>query len=135
MDSTEFLEFLETQETYLPKSVIEYFLRHYGFDEKDDRVVKLIGLATRKFMEEIIIKSRKPLPRSFNQQNNSQQQKKENQPKILTTEDLIGSLKQSGHTIRKLTQNQIPKPEPQQLATKKTYRNTRKRKKTTRRDF
>mmetsp|Transcript_26580 Transcript_26580/g.37032 ORF Transcript_26580/g.37032 Transcript_26580/m.37032 type:complete len:134 (+) Transcript_26580:30-431(+) len=85
---------MEDYEPTIPDAVVTHYLEKVGFNTKDKRIVRLVALATQKFLYEIIHDALQ-----YNKLAEKKDQK--NKGRVLKMEHLALSLKQHGINVVK----------------------------------
>ncbi len=96
----EFLESLERVKPVVPEALVAYYLQKAGFQTQDPKVLRLVGLATQKFLSEVCYDTMKVFEI---RQSSSKKDAETNKDlkMVFTTEDLACSLKEYGIDIKK----------------------------------
>ncbi|CAJ0827918.1 7106_t:CDS:2 [Entrophospora sp. SA101] len=95
---TDILLITDKLEPLIPDSVTEYFLTRSGFSCDDDRIMRLMSIATQKFIADIATdafqycKIRQQSRKNFGKQRNKT---------VLTLEDLSAALSEYGINVKK----------------------------------
>lgn len=50
----ELMQYVEDEEPTVPDELVRYAMRRAGVDVRDDRVLRVVGLAARKFVAEVL---------------------------------------------------------------------------------
>ncbi|XP_075153555.1 TBP-associated factor 10b isoform X1 [Haematobia irritans] len=100
---SDFLLQLEDYVPTVPDPVTAFYLNSAGFDSNDPRIVRLISVATQKFISDVANDALQHCKtRTSNQQNGSSKMIKPKDRKYtLTMEDLAPALADYGITVRK----------------------------------
>eukprot|EP00039_Didymoeca_costata_P001076 m.49470 g.49470 ORF g.49470 m.49470 type:complete len:136 (-) comp10616_c0_seq2:2766-3173(-) len=104
LTGSEFVSFLENLNDFtptIPAAVIQFHLMRSGLKTSDERVVKLIALATQKFVADVALDSMQHCKqRQANQQGSKRQTIKEKRH-VLATTDLQAALQEHGIHVHK----------------------------------
>lgn len=101
---SDFLLQLENYNPSIPDSVVSHYLNQSGFDSQDPRLVRLIGLASQKFLSDIVNDALQHCKMRTSSQLN-QASKNQKGPKekkyVMTMDDLSPALQEYGITAKK----------------------------------
>lgn len=51
---TELMQYVEDEEPSVPDELVRYVMRSVGVDTRDDRILRIAGLAARKFIADVL---------------------------------------------------------------------------------
>ncbi|XP_059044957.1 transcription initiation factor TFIID subunit 10-like isoform X1 [Achroia grisella] len=100
---SDFLLQLENYNPSIPDSVVAHYLNMSGFESQDPRLIRLIALASQKFLSDIANDALQHCKmRTSSQINQAKNQKGPKEKKyVMTMEDLAPALQEYGITARK----------------------------------
>ncbi|KAN0027448.1 hypothetical protein ACTFIU_010402 [Dictyostelium citrinum] len=99
IDYEEFINSLEDYVPTIPDEVITYYLNKTGFSCTDQRIKRLISLATQKFISDVTSDSLQFC--KIRLQGTSREKTRKDKALVLTTDDLSQALREYGINIRK----------------------------------
>ncbi|XP_026488628.1 transcription initiation factor TFIID subunit 10-like [Nymphalis io] len=101
---TDFLLQLENYSPSIPDSVVAYYLNMSGFESQDPRLIRLIALASQKFLSDIandaLQHCKMRTSSQINQSSKNQKGPKEKKY-VMTMEDLVPALQEYGISAKK----------------------------------
>ncbi|KAM9983280.1 hypothetical protein ACTFIZ_000175 [Dictyostelium cf. discoideum] len=99
IDYEEFINSLEDYVPTIPDEVVTYYLNKTGFSCTDQRIKRLISLATQKFISDVTSDSLQFC--KIRLQGTSREKTRKDKALVLTTDDLSLALREYGINIRK----------------------------------
>jgi transcription initiation factor TFIID subunit 10 len=100
-DISTFVKSLDNYSPTLPTEVSNYYLSKTGVSVQDERVLKLVSLATDKFMADIIFDAKQFSVLRQKSQRKDLKRKAQESADTLEFQDLVRSLKMRGISIRR----------------------------------
>ncbi|XP_045457014.1 transcription initiation factor TFIID subunit 10-like isoform X1 [Melitaea cinxia] len=101
---SDFLLQLENYSPSIPDSVVAYYLNMSGFESQDPRLIRLIALASQKFLSDIAndaLQHCKMRTSSQINQNSKNQKGPKEKKYVMTMEDLVPALQEYGISAKK----------------------------------
>ncbi|CAG4985953.1 unnamed protein product [Parnassius apollo] len=101
---SDFLLQLENYNPSIPDSVVAYYLNASGFESQDPRLIRLIALASQKFLSDIAndaLQHCKMRTSSQMAQSSKNQKGPKEKKYVMTMEDLVPALQEYGITAKK----------------------------------
>ncbi|CAG9789706.1 unnamed protein product [Diatraea saccharalis] len=101
---SDFLLQLENYNPSIPDSVVAHYLNMSGFESQDSRLIRLIALASQKFLSDIAndaLQHCKMRTSSQVTQNSKNQKGPKEKKYVMTMDDLVPALQEYGITARK----------------------------------
>ena len=100
-DISNFIQSLDSYDPTIPKEVSQYYLSKSGVNVHDERILKLVSLATDKFMADVIFDSKQYSQLRQRSQNKERKRKAVQSADTLEFQDLVCSLKLRGIKIHR----------------------------------
>ncbi|KAG6465439.1 hypothetical protein O3G_MSEX015154 [Manduca sexta] len=101
---SDFLLQLENYNPSIPDSVVAYYLNMSGFESQDPRLIRLIALASQKFLSDIVndaLQHCKMRTSSQMTQSSKNQKGPKEKKYVMTMDDLAPALQEYGITAKK----------------------------------
>ncbi|CAG9574866.1 unnamed protein product [Danaus chrysippus] len=101
---TDFLLQLENYNPSIPDSVVAYYLNMSGFESQDPRLIRLIALASQKFLSDVAndaLQHCKMRTSSQMTQSTKNQKGPKEKKYVMTMEDLVPALQEYGISAKK----------------------------------
>lgn len=101
---SDFLLQLENYSPSIPDSVVAYYLNMSGFESQDPRLIRLIALASQKFLSDIAndaLQHCKMRTSSLINQSSKNQKGPKEKKYVMTMEDLVPALQEYGISAKK----------------------------------